>query len=692
MAAVPGNRSAAVTNPTERPHPRPMRSRRDQWLSLDGDWGFRRDPRNAGLDEGWQLGEAPWNEHIVVPFAWETEASGIGAQWMPIGWYQRGFTIPQGWDNRRRLFLLFGAVHHESTVWVNGVEVGRHVGGYEGFEFDITEHVHDGSGSVVVRVMAPIDKRDIPHGKQRSLPIDDYDACSFRPTSGIWQTVWLEARPANHITAVFLRPVPSLDGVAASVTVSGPGQLSLQLGDQTPVTVTVAVAGTFDMNLPVADPHLWSPEDPHLYSVCARLTSVAGEDTVDAYTGLRRIESRDGQFYLNGVRTYFRGVLDQGYWPATGLTAPNDEALRRDLKLARAAGFTMVRKHLKFENPRQLLWADRMGMLMWVEPPSFGRYSKGAVESFEALIGPMVEQYGNHPSVVIWGLYNEEWGLEWRVPEEPELQRVVARAYELLHAQDSTRPIVDNSGWAHVRTDIIDWHVYTADLNLWAQTIAGIADGTRDTLKIGIATDRIEDRPLHVPAPPGPRLPLMNSEYGVGLTSTERGWHLKWQTLMMRRHDAFCGYVYCELIDIEHETAGIYTDHRVLKELGRVDPADVNADTVIIPDLIASAPGSDFAVGAPGQEVVFDVRISHHGHTGLQGTLTWCWEHDGMHAGSADVLIEPFVCSAPIRIQLTAVVPPLGHSISQLILAVTGTAGELVARLGVEVHVDQVGA
>ncbi|MFD0663545.1 glycoside hydrolase family 2 protein [Thermocatellispora tengchongensis] len=353
-------------------YPRPHFDRSHTWSCLNGEWDFRADTEPA------------WNRTITVPFAWETPASGIEAHWLPVAWYRRHVTVPPAWSGQR-VVLHFGAVHHEATVWVNDVEVVTHRGGYTPFEADITDALREGTQEVVVRVSAPLDKREIAHGKQRSVPRDDFDGVCFTPSSGIWQSVWLEARPATHLAALKLRPSEGLDAIEVEARVAGPSQAVLRLtlrGTDTAVEVPVpdaeAAPGAGRIaraTLPVARPRLWSPADPHLYHVDAVLTSADGTDSVAGYTGLRRIEVIGEDLYLNGRRLFVRGVLDQGYWPRTGITAPDDAALRRDIELAAAAGYNLVRKHLKLEDPRFVYHADVLGMLVWAEPAATGRFS-----------------------------------------------------------------------------------------------------------------------------------------------------------------------------------------------------------------------------------------------------------------------------------------------------------------------------
>lgn len=604
-------------------YPRPHFDRSHAWRTLNGEWEFRRDGARD-LDAP-AAGEAnPWEERITVPFAWETEASGIGAHWLRRAWYRRSLDIPAEWSDER-VVLHFGAVHHNATVWVNGTEVGEHEGGYVPFEVDITDALRPASNTLLVRVDAPTDKRYIAHGKQRSLPRDDYDSCSFTPSSGIWQPVWLESRPRTHIAAVRVVPSPQLDAFDVTVDIDGPDQdrasIVITLDGEEPFRLT---PGAGSARIPLRQPRLWSPTDPQLYTVTVASSAADGDDNVIVSAGLRTIETRGEQLFLNGEPLYVRGVLDQGYWPRTGITAPTDQAFVDDLQLAREAGFNLVRKHLKLEDPRFLHHADLLGMLVWAEPTGTGRFSQQSARRFEAQIEPMVARDGNHPSIVIWGLYNEEWGLDWDVAGDPVKQDAVRRAASMLRAIDSTRPIVDNSGWSHVDTDLIDWHIYDDTPAWWAEKLRSLlAEGT-PTFPVGLGPGFVVQKHLTVPGSPGRAgRPNLNSEFGGGGTSVERGWNLRWQTLELRRYASLSGYVYTELYDIEHEMAGIYDAERAPKDNGGNPPAESNAETVLIPEIVPLAPGRD--VESDTSALSFGLRIAHSGTEPIDGELVAVW-------------------------------------------------------------------
>ncbi len=646
-----------MTSTPPRPeYPRPDRDRSHAWICLNGVWDF-------DSEEG--------SRSITVPFAWETIASGVTRTWMERGTYHREVHVPDEWGHAR-VILCFGAVHHRARVLVNDVEAGVHVGGYESFELDITDLVPaSGLARLTVEVEAPADKRSIPHGKQRSIPRDDYDGVAFTPTSGIWQSVWMEARGRTYLESVAVRGDSmtgfDIDGrlvgdhpAGTNVTVHVEDGSNTRESLELESDATGRVVGRLD----VPEPKPWSPENPHLYRL--RLV-VQGEpcDQVAVTAGLRRIEVHGERLYLNGERLYIRGVLDQGYWPVSGLTAPDENALVRDLELAASFGYNLVRKHIKLEEPRWLHHADKMGILVWAEPPAPSRYSPEAAVAFEAQLEPMVERDGNHPCIIVWGLYNEEWGLDWDIPGSTARAAAAVRAYDILRQLDDSRPIVENSGWSHVKTDLVDWHYYDEDPLAWAANLRAMATGTLDHFPVRLGPDFVVAKSLYGSHDhPRDGVPILNSEYGAGFTSLERAWHLRWQTQEMRRHDRFAGYVYTELSDVEHELAGIVDADRRGKDLGGLHLTDVNRDTVLIVDIVPAHAGADLAV--PASRLRLDVHVSHHGRAPLAGRVRVAWLPPGSPAPhtppacvfeSEPVKAEPFELTRAVYLDVP---PPSG--------------------------------
>lgn len=639
------------------PYPRPDLDRSERWQSLDGRWDFFPDERDS-LDPA-QLRQLPATETIAVPGNWEECASAGRHDWLGTGWYRRSFEVPTDWAGER-VWLTIGAVFHAATIWVNGRQVGTSDSGYLPWSADVTDAIDHGTAELLVRVTSPMDKRDILHGKHRSLPVDDYNGCSFTPSSGIWQNVWIEPRPAVHVAAARLSPTTGLDGVDFEIELAG---LDADGGTDVTVTITPESAaaepvaaeqvaadlgsGVARGTIEIEDPRLWSPQDPHLYHFRVEVSSAAGTDSVRVYTGLRTIEARDGRILLNGEPLYVRGVLDQGYWPGTGIAAPDDAALVRDLELARDAGFNLVRKHIKPECPRWLHHADRLGMLVWAEPASPGRLSEASVHALETELTGMLRRDAGHPSIIIWSAYNEEWGLNWALDRSASAREAARSGYRLLKRLDPTRLAVDTSGWNHVESDLLDWHLYeSSDPGRFADATASLLAG--EPWPLGHSRSYPTRAQLAVESDPElMAAPLINSEYGGGWDSLDRAWHSRWQTQFLRLFDTNHGYVFTELYDIEAETVGVYTTDRRSKDQGGFDQTSVHADTVIIPLLRPLTCGADVVV-TPGADFTVEVRVSHTGVNAVGGELTW--QLDDRHGSAGRVSVDPFTVSDPIRL------------------------------------------
>lgn len=664
-------------------HPRPDARREGAWGLLNGRWDFAPGAPTSRPDA--------WPYEIVVPFGWETQASGVGLNWLESGWYRLRWAPPIP-PAGHRLVVMFGAVQHECRVFVAGQELAHHVGGQTPFEVDITDVLGGTTEEEIelcVAVVNPIDKAATPHGKQRSIPADPYDVCSFTPCSGIWQSVWWQHRPAGFIAGIAVHSRDALDGFDVVVETDG----ALEMGD----AVTVGVSQTSPparvdaqgrAELIIENPRTWTPDEPYLYQVVAELWRDGSVvDRLTTYSGLRKIEIRGRHLYLNDRRVFLRGVLDQGYWPDHGWTAPSLDQLTADLDAARRLGFNLVRKHLKLEDPRWLHHADTIGMLVWEEPASTSRYSETATRAFADQIRPMITRDRNHPSIIIWGLYNEEWGLDWDVCNDAAKQEILGDAYGLAKGLDPSRLVIDNSGWEHVRTDLVDWHIYAHDQRTWKDDLDWIAAGE----DLGFAVDldhHVERKHLRVAklrSDPGPR---MNSEYGTGRTSVERAWVMRWQTQELRRMAHNNGYVYTELYDIEHETAGLLGFDRSTKDDLGLGPTDSHADTVIIADVLPVTPGCDLRTTSG--EASFDIWVSHHGSEVLTGNLIGNWDvvgsrYPGPEAAEmlSSVKVEPFELFGPVPVHAAL---PEGVGSARLHLAVLDDEGVVVAHSSVDVR------
>jgi beta-galactosidase/beta-glucuronidase len=450
-------------------YPRPQLVRAN-WTSLNGVWDFSLDPHGCWS----QPHEPPFREKITVPFSPETKASGIGdTGFYRACWYRRQFVSPE-LKRGERLLLHFGAVDVTARVWVNGQSAGCHDGGYTPFAIDVTELLRDSEKQELV-VQAEDDPADLskPRGKQ-DWQLHPHSIWYPR-TTGIWQTVWMECVPANYIDAI--RWTPNLERweIGFEAWVKGqPADLrcSVKLFSGGKLLANDSygvIAGEVHRRIALSDPGiddyrnelLWSPATPTMIQAEIRLETASGEllDWIASYTAIRQIGVQGEKFVLNNRPYQLRMVLDQGYWPETGMTSPNDDALRRDVELAKAMGFNGVRKHQKIEDPRYLYWADRLGLLVWEEMPSAYRFTRASIHRLTHEWSEAIMRDVNHPCIVAWVPFNESWGIP-DLPSSATQRHYVQALYHLTKTLDPTRPVIGNDGWESVATDIIGIHDY----------------------------------------------------------------------------------------------------------------------------------------------------------------------------------------------------------------------------------------
>ena len=453
-----------------RGYPRPQ-FRRKTWYSLNGEWEFAIDRAGA-----WHRpADVDWQSLIRVPFSPETAASGISDtgfyRWC---WYRKRAEVP-ALPSGHRMILRFGAVDYAANVWVNGVQVGCHEGGYSPFAFDITSLVTSSSPLEVI-VQADDDPHDLskPRGKQ-DWQLEPHSIWYPR-TTGIWQTVWIEMMPPTAIQRVSFTPHIARWEIGVGAWIDGeprdPLRLSVTLTSRGTLlacdTYTV-ISGEAHRRIALSDPGiddsrnelLWSPDAPNLVDVQLDLWGERGEliDSAASYTALRSTAVQGDRFVLNNRPYLLRMVLDQGYWPESGLTAPDDEALRKDVVLAKQMGFNGVRKHQKIEDPRYLYWADRLGLAVWEEMPSAYRFTPTSIDRLLREWSDVIKRDYSHPCIISWVPINESWGVP-NLTDSPTERHYVQALYHLTRTLDDTRPVIGNDGWESVATDIIGIHDY----------------------------------------------------------------------------------------------------------------------------------------------------------------------------------------------------------------------------------------
>jgi beta-galactosidase/beta-glucuronidase len=472
-------------------YPRPQ-FRRDDWLCLNGTWGFEIDRADSGLERG--LRDVPLAGEITVPFCPESVLSGVGdTDFLRAVWYRRTIDIPADWAGRR-ILLHFGAVDYDTTVWVDGEEVGRHRGGFTPFTCDLGERT--GSLTVVLRARDP-ERSPQARGKQ-SRKYEMY-SCNYTRTTGIWQTVWAEPVPELHLRRSRITPDVAAGAFWIEQPLSGnkPGyKVRAVLSDGAGEVVSATARADLDLaprlvlQVPTDRQHLWSTSDPHLYALRLELLDDSGAvvDSVDSYAGLRSVSIDGVAVKINGEPVFQRLVLDQGYYPDGVMTAPTDAALKRDIELSLAAGFNGARLHQKVFEERFLYHADKLGYLVWGEfgdwgcnEAEFSRYSGTDYQKPDASYITQwleaLERDYSHPSIIGWCPLNETHQpiADWVTV----LDDVTRGMYLATKAFDTSRPVVDASGYSHrVRAaDIYDSHNYEQDPEKFAAAMAGLADG-----------------------------------------------------------------------------------------------------------------------------------------------------------------------------------------------------------------------
>ena len=544
-------------------------------MTLNGSWDFR-------------FAGDPW-QTIEVPFVFQSRMSGIDDNRMCDDVvYRRRFCLPADWQGRK-ILLHFGAVDYACRVYVNGQCVGGHIGGNIGFALDITSALTWQEEEVCVEVHDPCTDETIPRGKQYWLAHPD--SIWYRRTTGIWQSVWLE--PVAESCIESLRYTADIDrgtveiayhcphgaGAELNLGITLRGEPVANLGvllqeDRGRVTVDLMAGHIFRQGVHHAG-WCWTPECPTLFDVTATL-SRDGQvtDRVESYFGMRKIETRGGRVYLNNRPYYQRLVLDQGYWPDSLMTAPSDEALRRDIELAKEMGFNGCRKHQKAEDPRFLYWADRLGYLVWGEIGSCAAFSEEAARRLTEEWAEAITRDYNHPSIVAWVTVNESWGVPGAATDTQQQALMLALYYQ-AKTLDTTRLVVGNDGWEMACTDLCAIHNYNhgAPDDQQAHEAFARSLSTREALLQSMPAAR----PIYADGYQNRGEPILLTEFG-GISmrnDTEGAWGYtnagsseellaEYRRILQAINDsqALYGFCYTQLCDVEQETNGLYTYDR----------------------------------------------------------------------------------------------------------------------------------
>ncbi|WP_345243696.1 glycoside hydrolase family 2 protein [Pontibacillus salipaludis] len=458
-------------NSTGTEYPRPQ-FKRDQWYDLNGEWEFAFDAEEVGEIDGWAHSAQPFSQQIQVPYAYQSKKSGIHSnEPYEVVWYKRTFHWEK--DNQNELLLHFEAVDYYTKVWVNGQFVGEHTGGHTPFSFSIGTAIQSGENTITVRVE---DRNSVEQvlGKQ-SWKSTNF-LCWYTRTSGIWQPVWMEEVSPVHIQDVNMTP---------DLT-----QSSLQLGVKLPRHRKIAyleanvyfkgewintagawvkpnqqnISMTVNVESDEADFRVfyWSPSNPQLYDITFTLKSDEHVlDVVDSYFGMRSIEAKGDAILLNDEAFYQKLILDQGYYKDSLMTASFEE-MEADLKKVKEMGFNGVRRHQTIGDRRYMYVCDQLGLVVWAEMPSFFKFTDRSMEAMMNETREMVMKHRNHPSVIVYTVMNESWGVN-EIYHRKDQQSFVNALYYQTKALDSSRLVVGNDGWEHTLTDILTIHDYNSN-------------------------------------------------------------------------------------------------------------------------------------------------------------------------------------------------------------------------------------
>ncbi len=547
----------------EYPRPQLVRS---TWICLNGEWEFEIDNAMVGRPKNYEK-RKHLDGKITVPFCPESALSGVGnVDYMNCVWYRKEIEIPAEWKGKR-ILLQFGAVDYHAIVFVNGKHCGEHRGGYTPFTIDITEALKEEGNYITLCAEDDTKGGHQPVGKQSQ---GYYSAgCSYTRTTGIWQTVFMEAVDKFYVQNI--KVIPDIETVSAELNIqlnkyAAGCRITAEAsfnGVPMGIASTVVNAMNAVISLPLMEKHLWDVGQGNLYDLKITVEKDGiVYDSVDSYFGLRSVALTDRKFLLNGKSIFGRWVLDQGFYPDGIYTAPTDEALKADIEYSMQLGFNGARLHQKIFEPRFLYWADRLGYLVWGEHGNWGIkvWDIGEIRNWLPEWMESVERDFSHPSIIGWCPFNETWDHEGRRQSDD----LIRLTWQVTKAIDPTRPVIDTSGNFHVGpyTDIYDIHDYDQNVESYTERIGkGVFETFRDR-------QRWYGQPFFVSEYGGIQWSMGKEGWGYGnAPKTEEEFIARYKGLteaMLKNPDC-CAFCYTQLYDVEQEQNGLMTYERKFK-------------------------------------------------------------------------------------------------------------------------------
>lgn len=565
-------------------YPRPDFERKN-WMGLNGSWRFAFDDADIGLAEGWAQNAQPLRRTIEVPFSYQSERSGVHIlEHHEILWYTKDFSLPQDMSGQGRVMLCFGAVDWYCDVWVNGRHVCTHEGGYTPFSVDITDSLNTQPHlqAVTLRVVDSM-RCDQPRGKQAWQ--EEPDRCWYTPCSGIWQSVWLECMPKQHMETFTVMPDLAESAVHCTLTLSQQpkqaGRLAVEVlfqGKRMALLELEIYQACTVFSIPIQEAdyvdeiHYWTPENPNLYDIVLNYRADGACDTVYTYFGLRSIRVENGKILLNNRPFYQRLLLHQGYYNGGLLTAAHDDDFRLDLRLIKDMGFNGIRMHQKIEDPLLYYWADKLGLVVWGELPSCYAFNTIAMERSIQMMQAFIARDFNHPSIICWVPFNESWGLR-NIFDNPVQQQFALSIYYLIKALDVSRIISTNDGWEQVTSDLCAIHDYAPNVSALAKKWDHMDD---------LVNTYAGERMIYADRCRYQGQPVFLSEYGgiafkesagdrdwgyCSIETTEEAFlaRLSSLTKYIRANTSIQGFCYTQFSDVAQEINGLTDCKRTIK-------------------------------------------------------------------------------------------------------------------------------
>ena len=564
-------------------YPRPQFVRKE-WQNLNGEWNFIFDDKNEGEINQYFL-DFPKSNKICVPFTYETKLSGIEDESIHyIVWYNRKIELTKEQIKNKKVILNFEGSDYKTKVWINGKYVGKQIGGYSRFSFDIENYIVEGENDITIKVEDSLSKNQ-PRGKQRYKK--ESWKCWYIQTTGIWKTVWLEWVSKQYLKSV--KNTPKIDKLQLEIETNlseqdienGNYYIETEIsfnGQITNKTKELINSNLQDIEINITQEGIehiiqkWSTQNPNLYDINYKLYyNDKVIDTVYSYFGIRDITIKENKIFLNDEQLYLKLILDQGYWKESHLTPPNEESIIKDIESVLAFGYNGVRKHQKVEDERFLYWCDVKGMLAWGEMANCYDFNDISLQNFTDEWIRVVKQNYNHPSIITWVPINESWGVP-NVTTSKKQQNFVNSLYYLTKSLDDTRPVISNDGWEHTISDIITIHDYKQDYK-------EIDDEFKDMSILDNLKQYNNKHKLFVDGYKYKGQPIIMSEYGGIAINSNEGWgygkqvkdegefldRFKKLTKSIQNIPYISGYCYTQLTDVQQEVNGLMDAERNYK-------------------------------------------------------------------------------------------------------------------------------